>query len=117
MRPAYPFPTSHTYEPSDHPGEVNPEPSVTSPDMAYSVAEIMHRFATGREVSLNHNLAYTGDQPFPELHKMDAMDQQDLIRANADNIEKLKKQYSDDLDKAFAKKVDPPKKEADQSDS
>lgn len=77
------------------PGEVNDEASMTVPDQAMSVQEIMLRFTSGRPVNLNSELMYTDDQLLPDLARMDFVERQELIEANAERIKNLQAQVDE----------------------
>lgn len=63
-------------------GEVNDEPSMTTPDMALSMGEIMTRFNQGRPLNIrSRNQTFTGDTELPNVAAMSEMDSIDMVEA------------------------------------
>lgn len=79
-------------------GEQNGMPSMTTPDMTMSISEILQRFAAGRPPSFANNLHYTGEQMLPDMRTLDLVEQDELIKANAERVEALKKSYNEKAD-------------------
>lgn len=90
--------------PGDYPGEVNNEPSKTVPNMAMSIAEIMHRYATGRPVPRSNNLVYTGDANLPNPRALDQMETADLLRDTQESIRHYNKLLSEEKQKQKERK-------------
>lgn len=44
------FVTQYSFEPAKYAGEVNKEPSLTVPDMSFSIQELLERFTTMPEI-------------------------------------------------------------------
>ncbi|QCS36951.1 hypothetical protein [Tortoise microvirus 32] len=93
--------------------EVNTQPSQTIPDQTMSVREIMDRYARGLPISAGKVPIYDGDEDLPDFKKMDLSEQQELLRANAEHIERLQSDLS--RPKESAKHTQPPTTE--ESDS
>jgi len=80
--------TALSYSISD--GENNNQPSLTVPDMAMSVQEILQRFATGRPIpDFSNNLHYGGEDYYPDMKKLDLVEQQEIIEINNRRIQEL----------------------------
>lgn len=96
------------YDPHIVPGEINFDPSLTVPDQAMSIQEIMLRHMSGRPVPKNNNMFFGGDTVYPDMGALSTMDQLDMIRENEARINKLQQEMNDLRNKriAAAKKAD-----------
>lgn len=73
-------------------GEVNYSPSLTIPNEAMSLREIMDRYARGLPLSRsNKTEVYHGEEEMPDLHTMDLSEIHDLAEANTARL----KDYND----------------------
>lgn len=66
---------SHNYE---HYDEAN-EPSLTEPDLALSVQEIMTRFTQGRSLPEVKNLHFTQDLDVPDIRTLDLVERAEIL--------------------------------------
>lgn len=58
----------HSYEAEwQHHGEVNLLPSVTVPNEAFTLRDIMNRFVVGMDPAVTRNLIYDGDENYDDL--------------------------------------------------
>jgi len=91
-------------------GEINKEKSVTVPDQAMSMREILERYRKGEPLEIGHNPAYDEFDDAPDLTKMsweeraDLLDQVKLTRKVAE--EKLEAMRSKERTKET--ETDPP---------
>lgn len=75
----------------DDPGEANYQPSLTIPDQAMSIREIMERYARGLPLDNVKVPIYNGeDDDFPDLAKMDLADRQAYIESKELELRELK---------------------------
>lgn len=95
------FQTQSTYQ-GPRP-EVIEGPSMTRPDMTYSISEILTRYANGAPLTQLNGLEYTGDVELPNIRAMDFVDRDELIARNKSKIEQYKKEIEDMRNKAAAK--------------
>lgn len=95
------FQSSSTYQGTE--GEVITGPSMTKPDMTYSISEILARYASGMPLTQLNGLEYTGDVELPNLRAMDFVDRDELVRSNQNKIEEMKKRIETMRNKASAK--------------
>lgn len=65
--------------------------SLTRPDQAYTIPEILLRYSQGQPlpVSTSKNLTMTGDTFIPNVRAMDIIDQMDLIKETQEKRKKL----------------------------
>lgn len=75
--------------------EKNTKPSVTVPDQAMSVKEILRRYANGLPLSQSNDLVYTGDDYTPDLRTMDLVDIERLQAQNLRDIREMEKELAD----------------------
>lgn len=87
------YATSGNYDWRNVPSEINGLPSITVPNQAMSMKEIMIRFSQGRPLPKAPNLFYTGDEYTPEVRAMDLVDQHELKLQNAAEIKKQVEEY------------------------
>ena len=87
------FRTPYSVEPS--PGERKTTlPSMTTPDMSLSVAQILLRFAQGRSLSTNPHLMYGGNDFYPDVRKLDLTEQQEAYEYARERVKALTDQYN-----------------------
>lgn len=88
---------SLNYDPADWPGEKNTMPSLTIPDQAMSIQEILRRFAQGLPLGGQKVPLYDEDLPFDaqQFQKMDLADKAEYIEANKRRIEGLESELND----------------------
>lgn len=75
--------------------EKNTLPSMTQPDQAMSVSEIKARFQSGRPVSRNENMLYSGNVYIPNIARMDLTEQTELKNAMQENINKIRNEANE----------------------
>lgn len=75
--------------------EFNDEPSMTVPDQAMSIQEIMHRHVRGLPVPKNSKMFYGGDKLYPPVHAMSHMDITDAQRMLQSQMETKDKELDD----------------------
>lgn len=107
VTPAIGLPHEEEYEEEiqvEKRGEQNHLPSLTVPDQSMSVRELMRRSAQG--LSLGGRIPmYEGtgedddDLSLPDWHRLDLTEKADLIRANKERIEGLKKKMAEEAQK------------------
>lgn len=82
------------YEPSDHPGEINLDPSETVPDQSMSVKELMDRYARGLPLN-GKTPVYTGeDDDMPDLARMDLAEREEYAERVAQELEEIKERLN-----------------------
>jgi len=88
---------SLNYDPANWPGEKNTMPSLTIPDQAMSIQEILRRFAQGLPLGGQKVPLYDEDLPFDaqQFQKMDLADKAEYIEANKRRIEGLESELND----------------------
>lgn len=80
--------------------EYNTGESMTVPNQAMSVQEIMLKHARGVPVPRTQNMFYSGDQLYPNIKAMTEMDVTDMLRKNEERMKEL----DAELDKKRAKR-------------
>jgi len=71
------------------PGEVNTLPSLTIPDQAMSIQEILRRYTSGLPIGGSRSPIFDEDNDLPELSKMDLADRQTAIERYASELKDL----------------------------
>lgn len=71
-------------------GEVNLEPSLTIPDDALSIKEILDRYARGLPLGGERVPVYNGEELIPDFDRMSTIDRMEWLQSNADYISSLK---------------------------
>jgi hypothetical protein len=90
-----------TYTPAiDDDPEINNEPSLTVPDMALTIQDIMARHIQGKPLPTAPNLQYQSDDPdnsplLPNVATLDLTDQQEMLYETYHNIAEGKKKLSE----------------------
>lgn len=80
--------------------------SLTLPDQAMSIQEIMRRFAAGMPLEGQRVPLYEGEDAVPiELAHMDLIDRELALKAAKEELEATKKRVSDSMRKAQADRV------------
>lgn len=67
---------SLNYMPENHPGEVNKLPSLTVPDQALDLKEIIRRFAAGIPMNVGKMPVFDEENDLPDFTKMDLADRE-----------------------------------------
>lgn len=83
---------SLTYDWRSQPGEKTSLPSLTRPDMALTIPEIMQRYASGRSVNLPVYDDFSGDHDHLtglDLRTLDISEVHDLLEQTRTNLENL----------------------------
>lgn len=87
--------------PPDH--EKNGLPSLTVPNQAMSIQEIMRRFAQGLTVEGERVPVYNGEEELPDLKRMDLVDRQEFAEHVKETITESRKKLKE-LDEEEKKK-------------
>lgn len=84
-------------------------PSLTIPDQAISIKEMIARFTMGLPIHGNRVPIYDGDQEyFPDLDKMDLVDRDEYIKSSVDRLndhKRLKKEQDDKNDAEMENRI------------
>lgn len=101
---------SLNYDPADWPGEKNTMPSMTVPDQAMSIQEILRRFAQGLPLGGQKVPLYDEDIPFDaqEFQRMDLADKQEFMEANKRRMEQLQSELNDQRNASLRSKQSAP---------
>lgn len=81
-------------------GEINTQPSMTVPDQAMSMKEILRRFAAGIPIEAGRVPIYDEENDLPDFRKMDLAEREAYVQ-----------QYNEELDaiaRRYPKKTVPP---------
>lgn len=110
---------SLNYDPADWPGEKNNMPSMTIPDQAMSIQEILRRFAQGLPLGGQKVPLYDEDIPFDaqEFQRMDLADKQEFMEANKRRMEQLQSELNDQRNHELRSKQSALLPSADKKDS
>lgn len=102
------------YRETSRRGEINEGKSLTQPDMALTLSELLRRHSQGREVPMFPVEYDDPDNPTPDLRGIDMADLMDMRIANAETIESIRQ----DLQKPKKpKKTEEKPKDTEQPDS
>lgn len=82
--------TKRNYDANEQLYEWSPLPSLTIPDQALTMSEIMSRFAQGLPVHGEKVPVYNGDEELPDFQRMDLADKQEYLELNAAYVEEIK---------------------------
>lgn len=92
---------AHLFRDIEH-GEINNLPSMTIPDEALTVTEILERHTRGIPFQAGRVPIYDGDEPKPDLKKMDISEIHDMIKANNEVIQDIKEKHNEKRSKKAA---------------
>ena len=97
---------SLNYDPADWPGEKNTMPSMTIPDQAMSIQEILRRFAQGLPLGGQKVPLYDEELPFDtqQFQKMDLADKAEIMEANKRRVQDLQSELHDQQKDALRSK-------------
>lgn len=73
-------------------GEINTKESMTVPNMAMSVDEILRRFASGTLGNVYSEPDYSEDMP--DLRGLDYVERHNMVRENKENIGRLRSELN-----------------------
>lgn len=71
------------------PGEKNGQPSLTIPDQALSMREILRRFANGMPLSVGKVPIYDEENDLPDFSKMDLADREEYAEMYRQEIQEI----------------------------
>lgn len=77
------------------PGEVNGQPSLTVPDQAMSLKEILRRFASGIPMDAGKVPIYDEENDLPDFTKMDLADREALAQEYAEEVREIKERVKE----------------------
>lgn len=77
------------YFPKDH--EENFLPSATIPDQSLTIKQILERHTRGIPTTSSYHPVYNGEEPFPDIHKLDISEVHELKLANRARIAEYQK--------------------------
>ena len=69
--------------------EVNDEPSLTIPDQAMTVQELLTRFASGLPLSAGRVPIYEGEEEMTDLEKLDLAEREEILRSAREEIREI----------------------------
>lgn len=71
--------------------EVNTQPSLTIPDQTLTVRQIMEKHRRGLPVDIALHGEYFGDEPQPDMRRLDLSEQHDLLEAAKQKVRETQK--------------------------
>lgn len=80
------------YEPSV--GEINNQPSMTVPDQALSLKEILRRYASGQPLDGMREGWFDDENDLPDLNTLDFADREDLLAEMRAKVESLRQELA-----------------------
>ena len=101
---------SLNYNPEEWPGEENTMPSMTIPDQAMSIPEILRRFAQGLPLGGQKVPLYDDELPFDsqQFQKMDLADKAEIMEANKRMMQDLQSELNDQRNATLRSKQSAP---------
>lgn len=87
-------------------GEVNTLPSLTIPDEAMSISELVKRFANGMPLDGGRLPQYDGEEEMTDLERLDLSERKAFIEEHKAVIEKVKSDVAERREAAEKKRLD-----------
>lgn len=86
--------------------EVNSQPSLTVPDQAMTVQELLARFASGLPLSMGKVPQYDGEEEMTDLDKLDLAERQEILLAAKKEIVEINERVKVRREEAQQRRLD-----------
>ena len=97
------------YDPNDHKGSINDKPSLTVPNMAMSLKQLLERFTRGQSIPTKTPIYHEDEEgnviDLPDIGRLNKLDKIDLLRETKAATKEHQKQMIIKKQKRDAKQI------------